>query len=292
MKKYSFLLLLAVSISAAAQDSTNKWSVTVGLDIGLAGVNRITGTDTTLVNALALAPSISFGHSSGFSIGYSPKFVMGGASPGLYMHAVSAGMSQYDKDAYSYSVIYSHYFFVGNKSIPYTPLTNEIYSSFTYKRPWLRPGITAGLGFGRDKSVSPAVNAYDIGLSAGVSHSFDWDIGDVSISAAPSVYLSAGTNDYFSYLSSTKYIGRSAKSGKYAKKGNKRTSGGSGTPATSAQSTKKTLDLSNIDLGVESSVDVGKFTMRSELNVYVPVGTAAGSGLSTYWQISLQYKLW
>jgi hypothetical protein len=291
MKKFSFLLLLAVSLSAAAQDSTHKWSLTVGLDIGLAGVNKITGTDTSLVNALALAPSISLGRSN-FFIGYSPKFLMGGSNPGLYMHAISAGMSQYDKDAYSYAVTYSHYFFVGNKSIPYTPLTNEIYSSFTYKKPWLRPGITAGLGFGRDKSVSPAVNAYDIGLAAGVSHSFDWDIGDVSISAAPSVYLSAGTNDYFSYLSSTKYIGRSAKSGKYAKKGSKKNSGGSGGATTAAQTTKKTLDLSNIDLGVESSVDVGRFTMRSELNVYVPVGTNAGSGLSTYWQISLQYKLW
>lgn len=291
MKNYCFLLLLAGSLSAAAQDSTHKWSLTAGLDIGLAGVNKITGTDTSLVNALALAPSISLGRGN-FSIGYSPKFVMGGSNPGLYMHAVSAGMSQYDKDAYSYAVTYSHYFFVGNKSIPYTPLTNEIYSSFTYKKPWLRPGITAGLGFGRDKSVSPAVNAYDIGLSAGVSHSFDWDIGDVSISAAPSVYLSAGTNDYFSYLSSTKYIGRSAKSGKYAKKGSKRNSSGSGSTTTATQSATKTLDLSNIDLGVESSVDVGKFTMRSELNVYVPVGTAAGSGLSTYWQISLQYKLW
>jgi hypothetical protein len=126
MKKFSFLLLLAVSLSAAAQDSTHKWSLTVGLDIGLAGVNKITGTDTSLVNALALAPSISLGRSN-FFIGYSPKFLMGGSNPGLYMHAISAGMSQYDKDAYSYAVTYSHYFFVGNKSIPYTPLTNEIY---------------------------------------------------------------------------------------------------------------------------------------------------------------------
>ncbi len=288
MKKfYALFITLCSFFALKAQDSTQAWHFSVGVDVGIVPTYKITGTDTGFSNTLSFAPSISLTHKSGFAISYSPRFAMGGTTPGIYMHELSIGISQYDKPDFSYEAKYSHYFFTGNNSVPYSPLTNEIYTSFTYKKPWLRPGISAGIGFGTNTSVSPSSSVYDVGVSAGVSHSFDWEAGDVSFSWAPSVSLNAGTNDYFSFLNTTKYIGKSSNSSKYVKKGAGR--GRSGT-TTSTVTQGKTFDLTNIEFGFESSMEIGAFTMRPELSFYIPVGSAAGSGVGTYWQIAFQYK--
>src|SRR4051812_41073001 len=114
---YLFTLLLFSSTLSFSQDSTKAWHLSAGLDIGAISTYRVVGTDTSFANALSLGPSISLSHKSGFSVGYSPKFFTG-ANSGIYMHALSIGMSQYDKEAYSYAVTYSHYIFSGNKYIP------------------------------------------------------------------------------------------------------------------------------------------------------------------------------
>ncbi len=290
MRKTFTIFIASLSfLSLKAQDSSKAWQFAVGLDVGIAPTYKITGTDTGFSNSLSLGPSVSFSHKSGFAISYSPKIVLGGATPGLYMHAVSIGVSQYDKPAFSYAATYSHYFFTGNASVPYSPLTNEVNASFTYKKPWLRPGVSAGIGFGTNTAVSPSTSVYDIGLSAGVSHSFDWESGDVSFSAAPSISLNAGTNDYFSFLNITKYIGKGSKSANYVKKG-AGSNNGRGRSGGTTSTQGKTFDLTNIELGMESSMEIGSFTMRPELSFYIPVGTAAGSGIGTYWQIAFQYK--
>lgn len=285
------LLLCSYGI-LSAQDSANRWHIAVGLDIGVISTYKITGTDTGFANTLSFGPNISLSHKN-LSFGYSPKFLAGGSNPGLYMHALSAGISEYDKPAYSYAVTYSHYFFTKNKSVPYTPLTNEISGSFMYKRPWLRPGVTAGIGFGTNTAVSPNTSVYDIGVSGGVSHSFDWESGPISYSFSPSVYVNAGTNDYFSYLSTTKYIGKGSNTSNYIKKGagsrnrgNGNGNGGNTTTATQG----KTFEFTNLALGAESSLESGPFGLRLETDLYIPIGSSAGSGLSTYWLLALQYK--
>jgi hypothetical protein len=290
---YLIPLLFFSFFSLQAQDSSRTWRLSAGLDIGMISTYQITGIDTGFTNALSLGPSVSLSHKN-ISFGYSPKFVTGGAASGLYMHALSAGVSEYDKPNYSYAATYSHYFFTGNKTVPYSPMTNEIYTSFTYKKPWLRPGITAGIGFGINTAESPSASVYDIGASAGVSHAFDWESGSLSFSVTPSVYVSAGTNDYFSLLKTTKYIGTSGKTGSYIKKGagskNKGRGNSGSTTTTTTVTQGKTFELTNIDLGAESSLEAGSFTIRLETNLYIPIGNAAGSGLSTYWQMVLTYK--
>lgn len=292
-KSYLIISLLLSFLSIKAQDSTRAWHISAGVDFGIAPTYKIAGTDTSFSNTLSMAPSVSLGHKN-FTISYSPKFVLGGTNPGLYMHAISAGFSEYDKPDYSYAATYSHYFFTGNSSVPFSPLTNEIYTSFMYKKPWLRPNVSAGIGFGTNTAVSPSSSVYDIGVSAGVSHSFDWESGDISFSAVPSLSLNAGTNDYFSFLNTTKYIGKGSNSGKYYKKGagsGRRTgNSSSGTTTTTTPTTGKTFDLTNFELGLESSMEIGSFTVRPSLSLYIPVGSAAGSGLSTYWQIAFQYR--
>lgn len=180
-----------------AQDSSGAWHLTLGLNMGIVSTYKISGTDTGFANSLTQSPIITLGHRSGFSVSYAPMFVLGGSKRGLFMQTLSAGISQYDKPDYSYDISYSHYIFTSGTSVPYSPLNNEIYASFTYKKPWLNPEFSAGIGFGTNTEESPAKKVSDIGISAGVSHSFSWDQGNFSFSAIPDISLNAGTNDYF-----------------------------------------------------------------------------------------------
>lgn len=295
VKNLFIVCVLFSFASAHAQDSTKAWNVTLGLNMSVVTTYKIVGTDTGFANTLTQSPILTLTHKSGLYASYAPMFVVGGIKPGLYMQALSTGISQYDKPDYSYDISYSHYFFSSQTSVPYSPLNNEVYASFTYKKPWLNPEFSAGVGFGTNTEESPAKNVSDIGISAGVSHSFNWDQGNVSFSAIPDISLNAGTNDYFSFLKSTKYIGRSISASKLIKKGKaalaaKKRKLSAGSTTTTSTSQSNTFDLTNIALGFESSVETGAFTIRPEFNLYLPVGASSGSGVSAYWQLAFAYR--
>jgi hypothetical protein len=235
---------------------------------------------------------------NGFSAIYSPKFVTGGSNSGIYMHAITAEYAQYDKPNVDFALAYTHLFFTGNSSVPYSPLNNEIYTAVKFKKMWIQPEIAAGLGFGNTKATSTITvgSAYDFGLSAGIGHSFEWDNGGISYNVSPSVLMNGGTNQYFSYLKISRYIGNNKKFGNFIKKGvgahrgnGKKTVGGTST-STSSSVTGESFSISNVEVNLETSADIGSFTVRPTASLYVPVGTAAGSGISTFWQIALQYK--
>lgn len=295
---YTLIVFCFVSIGCLqAQDTvvvSSKWHLSAGLNLVTVPTYHIVGTDTGFNNSLSIGPSVSLSHNSGFAISYSPRFVLGGPSPGLYMHAVSIGISNYDKPVFDYSATYAHYFFTGNKSLPYTPLTNEIYADITYKKTWLRPSLAAGIGFGKNTETSTATSVYDMGLSAGLSHAFDWESGDVGFSVIPAVLLNAGTNEYFSFLNITKYIGHSNKFVNYIKKGtgakNRRGgTGSSGTTATNAVPGEQ-FNITNLQLDLESSIDINALSIRPTASLFLPVGNSAGSNATVFWQFALQYK--
>ncbi|MDE3235797.1 MAG: hypothetical protein KGO81_07575 [Bacteroidota bacterium] len=303
-----FTALFCYSISVFAQDSTDtesKWSPSISLNFEPVPVYSISGTDTSFVNSMAVGPVFSIRNKNGIGISYSPKFVTGGPTPGIFMHAVTAGVEQYDKQKFDYTFEYSHYFFTKNSSVPYSPLTNEIYTSLTYKKTWLRPSFSAGIGFGKDTENAVNNSAYDIGVSAGVSHPFSWEKNKTSYTISPSVALDAGTNQYFSLLSITKYVGRSKKFTQIVKNskaasalsrgrrngsGSSTSSSSSTTTSTTSTSTKEKFNLNNIELGLESSVELGSFTIRPTGNLYLPVGSYAGTGIIGYWQVVLEYN--
>jgi hypothetical protein len=291
-----------------AQDSTThepapKWRFSAGINLITVPTYNIVGIDTGFNNSLSLGPTLSLGNSSGFAFSYSPRFVMGGTNKGLYMHAVSVGFSRYDLPVFDYAITYGHYFFTGNKSVPYSPMSNEIYGDLTYKKTWLRPYIAAGIGFGKDTSARPASSVSDIGLTAGFSHSFDWESGDVGFSMIPSVGVNAGTNNYFSFLNITRYIGHNSNSVGYVKKGSGGTArsggrrgggtstGGGGTTTTTTTAASQGFGITNVQLNLESSIDINNLAIRPTVSLFIPVGNAAtGNSTTAFWQLVFEYK--
>nr|MBC7611496.1 hypothetical protein [Pseudopedobacter sp.] len=301
MKKNILILFLLISpfYKSYAQDSTktSKFHFYAGLNLTTVPTLNISGIDTSFVNSLSIGPSLTISY-HGFSVIYSPKFVTGGSNSGIYMHAITAGYAQYDKPNVDFALEYTHMFFTNNASVPYSPLNNEIYTGIAFKKFWIRPEISAGLGFGNTKatSTSTAGSAYDFGLSTGIGHSFEWDNGGVSYNVLPSVLLNGGTNQYFSYLKISKYIGSNKNFGNFTKKGTganrgngKKTVGGTST-STSPTTTGEAFSISNVEVNLEASAEIGSFTVRPTVSLYVPVGTAGGSGITTFWQLALQYE--
>lgn len=286
-----------------AQDSSHasQWRFSAGINLITVSTYNIVGADTGFNNSLSFGPTLSLGNNSGFAISYSPRFVMGGTNKGLYMHAVSMGFSRYDLPVFDYAITYGHYFFTGNKSVPYSPMSNEIYGDLTYKKTWLMPYIAVGIGFGKDTSARPASSVSDIGLTAGFSHSFEWESGDVGFSMIPSVGLNAGTNDYFSFLNTTRYISHNSKSVSYVKKGSgstarrggRRAGTGTGTGGgtTTTTSSAQGFGITNVQLDLESAIDINNLSIRPTVSLFIPVGNAAsGNSTTAFWQLMFEYR--
>jgi hypothetical protein len=290
MKKLSVLIVLLCSTFC----SFSQWAPGIGVGADITPTNSIVGTDTNTVNTLSIAPSFTIRNKSGWGLTYSPKFLTGGTKPGLFMHTITAGVEQYDKKVIDYAANYIHYFFTGNNSVPYSPLTNEISSSITYKKKWLHPYVEAGIGFGKDTSNGGSATAYDVAAAIGAGHTFSWDFDStVDISLAPFLLLNAGTNEYFSFLSISKYIGHGKKSLTYIKngkgKGQGRNNGNTGTSGTSV-SNNSPFSVSNIETRFESSIEIGSLAIRPTASLFFPVGRFSDTGIYGFWEIIATYN--
>jgi hypothetical protein len=284
MKKATlFILSIFATLLSFAQ-----WTPSIGLSLGITPTNNIVGTDTTQINTLSIAPLFTIRNKSGWGITYSPNFLTSGAKPGLFMQTIKAGVEQYDKKILDYAANYSHYFFTGNKSVPYSPLNNEISASINSKKKWLHPFIEAGVGFGKDTSNRASTTVYDVAASIGVGHPFSWEIDSTSnITFNPSLVLNAGTSNYFSFLSVSKYIGHGKKGANYVKNGKKngRNSGNSGTATSNS-----TFSINNIETRFESSFEIGSFALRPSASLFIPIGRFSDTGVFGYWQVTATYN--
>jgi hypothetical protein len=287
MKKLFILIILL----SATFCSFSQWTPSIGMIANVTPTNNIVGTDTNFVNTLTVAPSFTIRNKAGWGLTYSPVFLIGDVKPGLFMHTIKAGIEQYDKKIIDYTANYTHYFFTGNTSVPYSPLTNEISASIAYKKRWLHPTFEAGIGFGTDTSNRGSASVFDAAIAVGAGHTFSKDFDStVDISLTPSLVLNAGTNDYFSFLSVSKYIGHGKKSITYIKNGKAKSVGrNNGNTSTSAV-TNSSFSLSNIETKFESSVEVGSLEIRPTASLFFPVGRFSDTGIYGYWEITATYS--
>jgi hypothetical protein len=276
------LAFLFITNNSYAQDSTKMWQPSIEVNFTAVPTYAIAGTDTSFQNSLSVAPSFVLRNKNGFGVSYSPKFITGGSKPGIYMHEVMVGFEQYDKKSFDFFAEYNHFFFVNNSSIPVTPITNELFTGITYKKSWIRPMFSIGLGFGTNSQTIGANAVYDVALSAGISHPFTQEIKGADISITPSLKLNAGTNQYFSFMHSTKYISSNKNFNKYIKK-----KIGKNTTGTSSQA--QTLSISNMELALQASYQKGAFSILPATSFIFPLSSNDGSGVSAYWQLSVRY---
>src|SRR5690242_6441296 len=130
MKNYILITLFIFSgFFSFAQDSTGSGGISIGLNFSGVPVTSVSGVDTIYKNALSISPSFGLRSKGGWGIAYSPSFVTSANRPGIYMHTITAGYERYGSKIVDLDFHYSHYFFTNKTSVPFSPLTNEIYLS-------------------------------------------------------------------------------------------------------------------------------------------------------------------
>ena len=124
--------------------------------------------------------------------------------------------------------------------------------------------------------------ATEFALQAGVNHSFDWDEAGPfsSIEITPGLILNAGNNQYFSFLSASKYMAHSKQMLKQVKKNEK---------SKKAGSSSAPFQISNLEVNTEMQLELGRFSLQPEGSIFVPVGSTDHT-IFGYWQLGLHYS--
>jgi hypothetical protein len=272
MKIILISILSLFSLCSFAQDSTKKWQVSAELAFSSFPTVSVSGTDTIYKSVLSVSPGLTIRNKkNGLGIYYSPSIVLGGSQPGIFLHTLAAGIEQYDKKRFDIVADYIHYFFTSNESSPVSLLNNEVYFYLCYKKPWLQPSFSADFAFNVTTGKKSSF-LYDAALSAGAGHMFEWEQNNFTFNVKPSLKLNAATDNYYSFMRGTKYITHGNSYKKYLKK-----------------SSSFNLSVNNVELGIESSLEKGAFTVRPAFSLYLPVSSGT-SGIDGYWQLTFEYK--
>lgn len=279
---------LVPSLTVQAQDKKSSVSFQLSGTLTTTPVYAIQATDTAFNQSFVTVPAAKCIIAPGFTLQYSPYFVSGGSAPGLYMHIVTAGYEQYEKPTLNIDTYYAHYFFTGNKSVPYSPITNEVYLSLNYKKLWLAPLISSSIAFGKDQNnmMQTAVN-----IAGGFLHSFELKSTRLSYGEiSPAIALNMGVNPAYSFLTTTRYVTQNNAILK-ANKGKGRGNGNSGgtTITSSATTAVNTFGANNIEMNLYSSFQKGHFEVIPSGSLFIPLKT--GETLSGYWQLKFACNL-
>lgn len=190
-----------------SKKSSNYFTAALGIGNRVFNVrNNILNAKITPVSTVVYSPSLVYFNKSGlyFSAGvnllndYAKGF-------GISQYSISTGYELPDNDKVDFTIAYTH-FFVSDKFSPYvSPIQNDFYSAFIYKKLWIRPSLAVGYATGQYGDVKRIQILYDstnnkltvFSLIASASHEFEW--GKVfnkkdALSFNTSILLNAGSS--------------------------------------------------------------------------------------------------
>lgn len=176
-------------------DSANRPVSYAFANIGIG--NRLFSLNNNTLNAkqsntnvVIYSPSIGYFHKSGFGLTAGANLLNDSAGFGVNQYSVSPSYDLTGNKNIGFGISYTHYF-VNNKFSAFSsPIQNDFFASFNYKKTWLQPGIGVGYATGEYNearykdtviagakrhfydSVNYHLNAFSIMLTAG--HPFLW----------------------------------------------------------------------------------------------------------------------
>ena len=99
-------------------------------------------------NQLVFNPSLAYYHKSGLGISFSGYLLSENHKTDFYQYSVSPFYNYAKGNVVEALLSYTHYFEKDIYSTNTSPVQNEIYGSFIFKKPWLKPGISAAYSSG------------------------------------------------------------------------------------------------------------------------------------------------
>jgi len=238
---------------------------------------------------LYISPYVDYYNKTGLGCRAKTYLFADGSNPGFFLSSVTPYYARYTGLLFPY-ISYTRYFYNDNPSVPYSPIENDVYAHIRINTNPVN--VRAGLdyGFGRDKeNNNEPVN--DITVFAGLSKVFQKNMGmdNVSIAVIPSLELNAGTDRYFKYTRTSRYISQNRTvNGLTYGKGRGQGSGSMNSGSTETGpviTTANNFSLSNLEVNLYTVLFMGNFTIEPSGSLYIPLRN--GNTVTGYWMITL-----
>jgi len=197
-------------------DSSDSSSSSLFVNIGIG--NRLYSVKNNALNAyqnsskLIYSPSVGYIHKSGLGLAAGANLLNEGTGVAVSQYSISPSFGLVNNENIDVGISFTHYF-VKNKFSPYSsPIQNDFYTSFSYLKNWLQPGVAVGFSNGVYKdarhkdtviagfkrrfydSVTYKLNAFSLMFTLG--HQFLWYevLGQSDgLSLTPTLMLNAGS---------------------------------------------------------------------------------------------------
>ena len=99
-------------------------------------------------NQLVISPSVAYYHKTGLGISFTGFLLNENKKTDFYQYSLSPFYNYTKGKIADASLSYTHYFERDIYSSNTSPIQNEFYGSIVFKKPWLKPGISAGYSSG------------------------------------------------------------------------------------------------------------------------------------------------
>lgn len=251
---------------------TVKSEVVIGLGFGNNPAYGGKSTDPfrPVTTKSFLSPNISYNHKSGLYASAYTYYLLNASRNPWFETDVSVGYDYTKNRHFLTGISYTHYFYADSSDVPATPIINEAFAYFFYRKWWLEPGLSLDLGWGKYKThprrnQERVVTGSDFNMIFDLRHSFiylDLLKQNDAILIMPVVSFTMGTANYYSNLRSTKYVSRSSMMQKRKKGGRSdRTDNFSVSDETGFQPRA-------VDLGVRMSYIIGKVAISPSYTIF------------------------
>ena len=132
---------------------SGEFKVSLGLGNNLYGNQNKAAASLQNSNLLVISPSVSYAHKSGFGIAFTGDLVSGNTPLGFSQYLLEPSYEYTTGKVIDASLYYTHYFEQGVYNTNTSPIQNEFYSTFHYKKTWLKPGIELGYSSGTHHEI-------------------------------------------------------------------------------------------------------------------------------------------
>lgn len=301
---FFIFLLLSMNVNSYAQDenlqaqlnsaqgNNNRTYMLTGLE-----TSTVSFINTTTKDSSGVAPYVSayinYYHKTHFGMKGQTYFLTKDHNSGFYLTALSAYYANYSTKLVPF-ISYTRLILHDNASIPYSPISNEIFVQLRYTTQVVDPAMGVDIGFGNDENNNDEALT-EVNAFASISHWFTWDqINNQVFALVPTVQLNAGIDRYFRFLQTTRYVShnRSILRLMHGGSGNGRGQNNNGTTTTETYVLSESNDfaLSNLELNAYLQYSKGRFSISPSGSLYFPLRgedrTAYG-----YWQVNINYAI-
>lgn len=272
-------------------DSSKPYSY-LAFDLGIGNRvfnvrNNVLKSKLSPVSTIIYSPSINYHHKSGLFFSAGVNLLNDPAKGfGSSQHSISSGYELSDNDKVDLIFEYTHYFVKNNFSPYSSPIQNDFYGAFTYKKAWMRPGIALGYSTGNYGDVKRLQRLYDsttnkltsFSFIASVAHQFDWEkVFNKSdgLIFTPSILLSSGSSKIAIHhnTNATNLANLLNRKGRLPKFSNTK------------------FEIQSLGLSLDLSYGIGKFTFEPQayFDYYLPATDA--NRTSSYFTFTIRYLL-